>query len=59
VAAASDLSKGGMLTKVLAAKRAARSGATTVIDSTAATERVLTRLCAGEALGTELRRPKP
>jgi len=51
--AASDLSKGGMLTKVLAAKRAARSGATTVIAD-GREERVLTRLCAGEALGTEL-----
>ncbi len=51
--AASGLSKGGMLTKVLAAKRAARSGATTVIAD-GREERVLSRLCAGEALGTEL-----
>ncbi len=51
--AASDLSKGGMLTKILAAKRAARSGATTVIAD-GREERVLSRLCAGEALGTVL-----
>jgi glutamate 5-kinase len=44
---------GGMLTKVLAAKRAARSGASTVIAS-GREEKVLTRLAAGEAIGTEL-----
>jgi glutamate 5-kinase len=49
----SGLGRGGMLTKVLAAKRAARSGASTVIASGRA-EAVLTRLAAGEALGTEL-----
>ncbi|MGH8851735.1 MAG: glutamate 5-kinase [Casimicrobiaceae bacterium] len=47
------LGRGGMLTKVLAAKRAARSGAATVIAS-GREERVLTRLAAGEMLGTEI-----
>ena len=51
--AGSSLGRGGMLTKVLAAKRAARSGATTVIANGRADE-VLTRLAAGEAIGTEL-----
>jgi glutamate 5-kinase len=51
--AGSQLGRGGMLTKVLAAKRAARSGASTVIADGRA-ERVLTRLAAGEALGTQL-----
>jgi glutamate 5-kinase len=50
----SALSKGGMLTKVLAAKRAARSGAHTVIVSGREPE-VLTRLNAGEKIGTELK----
>jgi glutamate 5-kinase len=49
----SALARGGMLTKVLAAKRAARSGAATVIAN-GREERVLARLAAGEALGTEL-----
>jgi glutamate 5-kinase len=47
------LGKGGMLTKVLAAKRAARSGAHTVIVSGREPE-VLTRLGAGERIGTQL-----
>ena len=51
--AGSGLGRGGMLTKVLAAKRAARSGASTVIASGRA-EQVLTRLAAGESIGTEL-----
>ncbi len=51
--AGSLLGRGGMLTKVLAAKRAARSGASTVIASGRA-EQVLTRLAGGERLGTEL-----
>jgi glutamate 5-kinase len=51
--AGSALGRGGMLTKVLAAKRAARSGASTVIAS-GREEHVLTRLAAGEAIGTEL-----
>ena len=49
----SALGRGGMLTKVLAAKRAARSGATTIIASGREPD-VLTRLAAGEALGTVL-----
>jgi glutamate 5-kinase len=49
----SALAKGGMLTKLLAAKRAARSGAATIIAN-GREERVLARLAAGEALGTEL-----
>jgi glutamate 5-kinase len=49
----SALGRGGMLTKVLAAKRAARSGATTVIAN-GREENVLGRLAAGEAIGTEL-----
>lgn len=51
--AASTLSKGGMITKILAAKRAQRSGATTVIASGRETD-VLIRLAAGEAIGTQL-----
>jgi glutamate 5-kinase len=54
--AGSALGKGGMLTKVLAAKRAARSGASTVIAS-GREPNVLTRLAAGEAIGTELVAP--
>src|SRR6185436_12401406 len=49
----SALAKGGMLTKVLAAKRAARSGAHTVIASGREPD-VLVRLAAGEAIGTHL-----
>src|SRR5437762_8750633 len=45
--------KGGMLTTVLAAKRAARSGASTVIAG-GRLDKVLSRLAAGEAIGTEL-----
>jgi glutamate 5-kinase len=51
--AGTQLSRGGMLTKVLAAKRAARSGASTVIAS-GREDNVLTRLAAGESVGTEL-----
>jgi len=51
--AGSTLGRGGMLTKVLAAKRAARSGASTVIAS-GREPGVLTRLAAGEAIGTAL-----
>ncbi len=51
--AGSDTAKGGMLTKVLAAKRAARSGAHTIIASGHEPE-VLLRLAAGEAIGTQL-----
>jgi glutamate 5-kinase len=42
-----------MITKILAAKRAARSGASTVI-AWGREPNILLRLCAGEALGTEL-----
>ena len=49
----SALAKGGMLTKVLAARRAARSGAHTVIASGAEPD-VLVRLAKGERIGTLL-----
>jgi len=52
----SGISRGGMLTKVLAAKRAARSGVSTIIASGRETD-VLTRLAAGEAVGTALLAP--
>jgi len=52
--AGSAIARGGMLTKVLAAKRAARSGAATLIVSGRESD-VLLRLAGGEALGTELR----
>ncbi len=52
--AGSALSKGGMLTKVLAAKRAARSGAHTAIVSGREPD-VLCRLAAGERIGTQLK----
>ena len=51
--AASTLSKGGMITKILAAKRAALSGAPTIIASGREKD-VLIRLSQGEAIGTEL-----
>lgn len=51
--AGSSIGTGGMLTKILAARRAARSGAHTVICS-GREERVLLRLAAGEAIGTQL-----
>jgi glutamate 5-kinase len=51
--AGSNIAKGGMLTKVLAAKRAARSGAHTVIASGHEPD-VLLRLAEGEAIGTQL-----
>src|SRR5262249_5695184 len=49
----SAIARGGMLTKVLAAKRAARSGARTVIASGSEPD-ILLRLAAGESLGTLL-----
>ncbi|MGH8764476.1 MAG: glutamate 5-kinase, partial [Burkholderiales bacterium] len=49
----SALAKGGMLTKVLAAKRAARSGAHTVIAS-GREKAILLRLARGERVGTLL-----
>jgi glutamate 5-kinase len=55
--AGSALARGGMLTKILAAKRAARSGASTVIAWGRETN-VLTRLATGEALGTALIAPQ-
>jgi glutamate 5-kinase len=49
--AGSAIGRGGMLTKIHAAKRAARSGANTVIAS-GREPGVLMRLAAGEAIGT-------
>lgn len=49
----SNIGRGGMLTKVLAAQRAARSGAHTVIVS-GREPNVLLRLAQGEAIGTTL-----
>jgi glutamate 5-kinase len=49
----SEIARGGMITKVLAAKRAARSGASTVIASGREKD-VLVRLSRGERLGTQL-----
>ena len=51
--AGTAIGRGGMLTKVQAAKRAARSGASTVIACGREMD-VLTRLANGEALGTLL-----
>jgi glutamate 5-kinase len=49
----SSLGRGGMITKILAARRAAGSGASTVIAWGREPD-VLLRLCAGEAIGTLL-----
>jgi len=49
----STIGRGGMLTKIIAAKRAARSGAATIIACGREPD-VLTRLFAGESLGTLL-----
>jgi glutamate 5-kinase len=51
--AGSSIGRGGMLTKILAAKRAATSGAHTVI-AWGREEHALTRLAQGEAIGTQL-----
>ena len=51
--AGSSIGKGGMLTKVLAAKRAMKSGASTIIASGREAQ-VLPRLAKGERIGTEL-----
>ncbi|MCS6944304.1 MAG: glutamate 5-kinase [Sutterellaceae bacterium] len=51
--AGSAIARGGMITKVRAAKRAARSGAHTVIASGREPD-VLVRLARGERIGTEL-----
>ena len=52
--AGSNVGTGGMLTKILAAKRAANSGAHTVIASGREAD-VLIRLANGEAIGTHLK----
>jgi glutamate 5-kinase len=49
--AGSGIGKGGMITKILAAKRAAGSGASTVI-AWGREPQVLLRLCEGESIGT-------
>jgi len=54
--AGSSLGRGGMITKILAAKRAARSGASTVIAWGREPD-VLMRLVQGEAIGTALNAP--
>ena len=51
--AGSGTARGGMLTKVLAAKRAARSGAHTIIAASREPD-VLIRLAQGEAIGSHL-----
>ena len=51
--AGTGIGRGGMLTKILAARRAATSGAHTVI-AWGREDQVLTRLAAGEAIGTQL-----
>ena len=56
--AGSSIGKGGMLTKIIAAKRAAGSGAHTVIASGREAD-VLTRLASGEAIGTQLTATTP
>jgi glutamate 5-kinase len=55
-ASGSHIGRGGMLTKILAAKRAARSGAHTVIASGHERD-VLLRLNQGESIGTLLTAP--
>ncbi|MGA8148908.1 MAG: glutamate 5-kinase [Gallionellaceae bacterium] len=55
--AGSHIGRGGMITKVLAAKRAARSGAHTVIASGHEPE-ILPRLLRGESIGTLLIAPQ-
>ncbi len=54
----SHIGSGGMMTKVRAAERAARSGAHTVIAS-GREPRVLLRLMAGEEIGSQLLAPTP
>jgi glutamate 5-kinase len=56
--AGSAIGKGGMLTKVLAAQRAAKSGASTIIAS-GREQDVLTRLASGEPIGTALLASQP
>ncbi len=52
--AGSNIGTGGMLTKILAAKRAANAGVHTIIAS-GKEENILLRLHAGEAIGTHLK----
>ncbi|MBK1683594.1 glutamate 5-kinase [Rhodoferax fermentans] len=54
--AGSSLGRGGMITKILAAKRAAGSGASTVIAWGRESDALL-RLCQGESIGTLLIAP--
>ncbi len=54
----SAIAKGGMLTKIVAARRAARSGAHTLIASGREPD-VLVRLCAGERIGSMLAATTP
>jgi glutamate 5-kinase len=54
--AGSSIGRGGMITKILAAKRAASSGASTVIAWGRESD-VLLRLCAGDSIGTALLAP--
>ncbi|WP_420996468.1 glutamate 5-kinase [Cupriavidus sp. 30B13] len=54
--AGTSIGRGGMLTKILAAKRAAKSGAHTVIAS-GREANVLERLAGGEGIGTQLLAP--
>lgn len=54
----SNIGSGGMLTKVIAAKRAARSGAHTVIAS-GHEQQVLVRMAQGETIGTRLKATIP
>lgn len=56
--AGSHLGRGGMLTKVLAAQRAAKSGASTIIAS-GREANVLTRLADGESIGSTLLASEP
>ncbi len=56
--AGSSIGRGGMITKILAAKRAASSGANTVIAWGREPD-VLIRLAAGEAIGTALAASTP
>ncbi|HKY02848.1 MAG TPA: glutamate 5-kinase [Burkholderiales bacterium] len=56
--AGSAIGRGGMLTKILAAKRAARSGAHTIIAAGRETD-VLLRLVQGESIGTFLQADTP
>ncbi len=54
----SAIARGGMLTKIVAARRAARSGAHTLIASGREPD-VLLRLCAGERIGSMLAATTP